>query len=111
MTLAIAWVRQLKGVEELIFASDSRLSAGQDWDCCPKIIPLLRSDSAICFAGDTNNAYPSMLQLQHALEIYPKARSRAMDIHDFKGHVLRVLNNMRDFISDLPKGQNEPGDP
>jgi hypothetical protein len=111
MTLSIAWVRKDRDTEELVFATDSRLSGGQDWDCCPKILTLPRSDSAICFAGSTDNAYPSMLQLKAAIEVFPKAINRSLDIYDLKGHALRIFNHMRNFICDLPVGQKEPDDP
>jgi hypothetical protein len=111
MTLSIAWVRKVGDTEELVFAADSRLSAGQDWDCCPKILTLPRSDCAICFAGDTDNAYPTMLQLKAAIDVFPKAFDRSLDIYELKGHALRIFNHMRNYISDLPVGQTEPSDP
>ncbi len=58
MTLSLAWIRSVGTVEELVFASDSRLRGGQVWDCCPKIMTLPRTDCLISFAGDTSYAYP-----------------------------------------------------
>ena len=111
MTLSIAWVRKIKDYQELVIATDSRLRGGYTWDCCPKIIILPRSDSVICFAGRTEYAYPLMLQMRLAIEMYPKSRNRAMDIHKMKGHTLNIFNSMRDLISDLPKGMIELEDP
>ncbi|HTG17396.1 MAG TPA: hypothetical protein VK747_19250 [Blastocatellia bacterium] len=95
MTLLAAWIRKEKSTEELVIATDSRLRFGAAWDCCPKILMLPRSDAVLCFAGDTMYAYPIMLQIRNAIEMYGKARSRAMDITDLRGHVLRIIEDMR----------------
>jgi hypothetical protein len=76
-----------------------------------KILTLPRSDSAICFAGDTQHAYPLMLQMVSAINFYPRSRDRAMDLFDMKGHTLRVFNQMREFIHDLPVGIKQPEQP
>lgn len=86
-------------------ATDSRLRCGRAWDVAPKILTLPRTDCAICFAGDTDDAYPLMLSMSAAIGDYPKSRSRGMDIFDVKGHTLRVFNHLRSFVSDLPRGQ------
>lgn len=106
MTLALAWTRKAGSVEELVVASDSRLRFGQSWDCCPKILSLPRSDSLICFAGDTMYTYPLMLQMAAAIEHYPRSKSRATDLTRMKGHTLRVFNEMLDDIHDLPVGED-----
>ena len=62
MTISIAWVRNVGATKELVVASDSRLSFGCRWDCCPKVLALPRGDAAMCFAGNTMYAYPVMLQ-------------------------------------------------
>jgi hypothetical protein len=92
-------------------ASDSRLRRGLAWDAAPKILTLPRTDCAICFAGDTDDAYPFMLSMASAIGDYPKSRSRGMDIYELKGHTLRVFNHLRNFISDLPRGQTVPDPP
>jgi len=100
MTLAMAWVRIMPdGCEELIVASDSRLSGGgRRIDCVPKILALPRSDSFICFAGETDYAYPLMLQAMLAIEGYDRSRSRAMDIREMKGQVLNIFNAMIESV-------------
>lgn len=108
MTLAIAWVRSVGDTKELLMAADSRLRMGRAWDCGPRILTLPRSDSAICFAGDTHDAYPLMIQMANAIASYPPSRSRSMDLCDMKGHTVRVFNHMREQIHDLPPGQTLP---
>lgn len=98
MTLAIAWVRTVKGCQELIFASDSRLCGGMRWDQGPKIMTLPRSDCAISFAGESFYPYPLMLQLCNAISSYSRSQDGAMDLHDLRGHALKVFNSMRDSI-------------
>lgn len=109
MTISLAWIRKVKKVEELVVATDSRLSFGCRWDCCPKLISLPRNDSIVCFAGDTMYAYPIMLQIQAAVAQHPRLLSRSIDITDLKGHLIRILNGMAELIHDLPVGvNNEP---
>lgn len=108
MTLTMAWIRNVAAQEELIFASDSRLSGGEDWDCCPKILLLPRGDCLLAFAGETRDAYPLMLQFRNWLDIHPKAKSRALDVNDLKKRMRLVFNDMRLFITDLPNKQKRP---
>lgn len=106
MTLSVAWIRKLRNTEELVVATDSRLRWGRAWDCCPKIFPLPRQDSVICFAGMTQYAYPIMAQVSNAVSMHRKSASRAMDLTDLKGHILRIIEGMREHIHDLPKGKD-----
>lgn len=104
MTLAAVWVRSSGTTQELVFASDSRLSGGETWDRGPKVFGLPRSDAAIAFTGRTLFALPAVLHLQSAIAAYPPSQRRSMDLEDAKGHALRVLNEIyadrRDFASD-----------
>lgn len=111
MTLSLAWVRKIGNIEELVIATDSRLRFGCAWDCCPKIFTLPRNDSAICFAGDTMHAYPIMISIKNAIEMYPKLSTRALDIQDARGHFIRLITKMRQYIHDLPNHLNSPEAP
>ena len=108
MTLVAAWVRHHPKTSELYVASDSRLTGGRAWDIGPKVLELGRGDALIAFAGHTADAYPLMLQLQAAVRMHPKVASRAYDLEDLKGHVLRTFNAMWASISDPPNGQSKP---
>ena len=108
MTLGMSWVRNLGSIRELVVASDSRLSGGQFWDANPEIMLLPRSDCVLSFAGATYDAYPLMLQAHNAIETFPKLKTRATDLADLKGHLLRVFNRSREFISGLPRNQQIP---
>src|SRR5271156_1181390 len=99
MTLCMAWIRTVGAHEELLFASDSRLSGGSDWDCCPKLLLLPRGDSILSFAGATVDAYPMMLQFRNWIDIDQRARDRSHDINDLKKRMRVIFNDMRLFIS------------
>lgn len=94
MTLCVAWLRRLKQSNELVMATDSRLTGGEVWDGCPKILALPRTDAAICFAGSTLRTYPLMLQIYTAISSFPDSRKRIMDFGAMGGHSVRVINGM-----------------
>jgi hypothetical protein len=52
-----------------------------------------------------------MIQAYTAISMYEPARNRSLDIADLKGHLVRVFNHSRSFITNLPRGQNRPGAP
>lgn len=108
MTLGMAWIRQVGQTKEFVVAVDSRLSGGEAWDGCPKLLTLPRSDCVIAFSGNTHHAYPLMLQIQNAINMHPRSRDRAIDIVHLKGHLSRVWREMAGAISALPQGQHEP---
>lgn len=111
MTLTMAWIRNVGSREELVFATDSRLSGGSDWDCCPKIMLLPRKDCLIAFAGDTKDAYPLMIQLRNWIEVNTNVRDTSYDINDLKKRIRTIFNDMRLFIGDLPGSQEKPDPP
>ncbi len=106
MTLVAAWIRKAGNGPQLVVASDSRLSFGARWDCCPKIFPLLRNDSVLAFCGDTGFAYPILSQLSNSVRNYEKAQSREMDIVDLRPHFIKIIESMRAQVTDLPKGEH-----
>jgi hypothetical protein len=101
MTLCIAWIRQLKSTQELVIASDSRCRSIGAWDACPKVFPLPRNDSIICFANDTHHAYPMMIQIKNSIESHQKLITRGLDICDARGHFVRLMNQMRESLSEI----------
>lgn len=94
MTISIAWVRRLSKYDELVFVSDSRLSDTYNFDSCPKILTLPRSDCAISFAGDTGIAFPMMLQLSLAIGSYAPALRGGVKLSAIKQHALKVFDRM-----------------
>ncbi|WP_327073272.1 hypothetical protein OG196_14620 [Kitasatospora purpeofusca] len=108
MTLTMAWVRKVDATEEMIIASDSRLRACGSWDAAPKIVPLPRGDVAIAFSGETEYAYPMMLQVLNAINFHDGALSRRQPLAVLKGHLLRVINLMLDHYEEPPTGVEKP---
>ena len=49
-----------------------------------------------------------MLQAFNAIETFIKLKTRATDLADLKGHLLRVFNRSREFISRFPSDRNSP---
>ncbi len=111
MTLCISWVRQVGSVTEMIVVSDSRLSGGRFWDANPKILMLPRTDAVLTFAGYTGDAYPLMLMAYNSIKMHHPAHSRAMDLSELKGQLVRVFNHSREFITGLPRDQLKPDAP
>jgi hypothetical protein len=100
MTVAIAWTRRIRDCEELVFASDSRLSRdGRIFDAAPKALTLSRNDCAIAFAGLTQDAFPMMLQFSLAVSSYGPARRRSIDLSELRTHALKIFNEMAKLIS------------
>jgi hypothetical protein len=109
MTISIAWVRTVKDCEELIFASDSRLSGdGAVMDYCPKIIGLPRSDCAIMFAGTTGRAYALMHQLSNAISAFAPLENRAMDLREVRTHALKIFSTISNSIETPIKELENP---
>lgn len=95
MTLLAVWARTAGKDEELIIAADSRLTGGLDWDGCPKIVSLPRTDCLLAFAGDTYLTYPLMLQVQNAFQATESIRMRRTDLTGAMNRALLILNQMR----------------
>jgi hypothetical protein len=108
MTLALAWTHAAGKTQELVCATDSRLTFDGHWDCGPKLFPTCRGDSVIMFAGDTIYAYPIIHHVLAAISQHPKSARRAFDLPELKGHLLRVLNATLKEVADLPKAVATP---
>lgn len=95
MTIAIAWTRTIAGCEELVFATDSRLSGdGRTFDACPKVLTLPRTDCAIAFAGYTGHAYPMMHQLALAIDAHAPLQRGSLELPRVRTHALKIFQAM-----------------
>lgn len=94
--------------EELLVATDSRLSGGRTLDYCPKLLVLPRLDCAVCFAGSTDLAYPLMLQLSLASEAHPPSLKRVLDLRPFVTHAVKVFNSMAEAVRTTVTELKEP---
>lgn len=99
MTLCIAWIRQEKDTQELVFSTDSCLTGGGEvWKHGVKLFELPRKDCLLCFAGETFKAYPLILNLISSIKFDNKMMSQHTDL----GQVLEYLcNTFTELINDL----------
>jgi hypothetical protein len=102
MTISIAWTRKESDVEQLAFASDSRISAGEKFDACPKMLALPRGDCGIAYAGTSGDALSMMLQLSLAIQSYPAAMKRSLELSALRTHALKIFNAM---LKEIKLGQ------
>lgn len=94
MTSVVAWERIYGTGSELIVASDSRLSGGEEWDACAKIFNIGREDSVLAFSGMTWRALPLVLQAIATTRSYEGSAVRTLDLPEFAGHLERVINGV-----------------
>src|SRR6185295_992555 len=99
MTLCIAWIRQEKENQELVFATDSMLTgSGETWKHGVKLFELPRKDCLLCFAGDTDKAYPLILNLISSIKFDQKIMNQHTDLR----HVLEYLcGNFTSIINSI----------
>ncbi len=100
MTLCMAWIRKYGQKEELVMATDSRLTGGESWDSGVKLFELSRLDCLLCFAGATSRAYPLILNCISSIKFDGNLASPHTDIHD-------VLEYLIDLFSTLVGEINE----
>jgi hypothetical protein len=112
MTLIAAWTRRLGSrprapkVEELVIASDSRLTFGQCWDACPKVFAMPRSDAVIAFCGSTFYGYPVVEQMRSAVAMFRKSATRGLDVVHLIHFLVDFLNEMLASIHTPPNGKD-----
>jgi hypothetical protein len=100
MTLGVAWIRKTAEGEEILFASDSRLSDSElIWDDCPKLLVLPRLGTVAGFSGSTLQAYPLLLQIFSSIGSYRPAADGTMEFFHMLGHLERVANAMMQRIT------------
>lgn len=102
MTLAIGWLRRYKEKdetkEELVFATDSCLSAGERWKSGVKLFELPRKDCLICFAGDTARTYPLILNLINAIKYDSKLSNTSTDIIEVVDYITSLFTELCENI-------------
>jgi hypothetical protein len=112
MTLLTAFIRSVGKLEELVIASDSRLSGnGQRTDHAQKVFTLPRTDALFAFAGDTQYAYPLMMQMRAAIEASEFSSERRLPLGFLLADTLRVFQQSYDAIHGFPAGYTSPMDP
>ncbi len=100
MTISTVWQRKFAGVDEIIFASDSRLSAGYRWDCAQKIFPIEGPNFCISFAGHADFAFPCIFQFQCMVKNYPRFATGAAPIAVAAKDFLAIVNQLHELVDD-----------
>lgn len=111
MTLVAVWIRQNDTLRELVAIADSRLSGGESWDKCPKLLPLPRPATAIAMSGDATAAYAFLIQATNTCLLLDGNRSGRIDIGGLARDLSEVYADSRDGVGDLPPGADRPDVP
>ncbi len=106
MTLCASWVRHGQSDEgqELVFATDSRLRAGEAWDMGIKLFDLGRKDCLLCFAGGTARAYPLILHGSNSARLNVEWSNPRLDLHNVLESLCNLFSELCNSITDLPHG-------
>lgn len=94
MTLCMAWIRKNGQEEELVMATDSRLTGGESWDSGVKLFELPRLDCLLCFAGATSRAYPLILNSISSIKFDSNLASPHTDIHDVLEYLIDLFSTL-----------------
>jgi hypothetical protein len=105
MTLCAAWIRQVNNVEELVFATDSTLTAGEKWENGIKLFELPRKDCLLCFTGQTIRAYPLILNLVSAITFHKGLEAPATGISEILYYISELFTNLVKTID--PEGTGD----
>lgn len=111
MTLAAIWVRKNDTLRELVVASDSRISGGESWDACPKIVALPRPATVVVMSGMAAEAYVFLIQAINTCSLNNGVASGRMDLGYLARKLRSVYADIRLHVRDLPVGQFRPDVP
>jgi hypothetical protein len=99
MSLCVAWLREVDGIQELVFATDSCLSAGERWHSGVKLFELPRKDCLISFAGDTKRTYTLILNLISSIKFDEYLSSPSTDITEILEYLTNLFTNLSNSIT------------
>ena len=111
MTLVAIWIRQNRTLRELVALADSRLSGGESWDKCPKLLPLPRPATTIAMSGDATAAYAFLIQATNTCLLLDGNQSGRTDIAYLARKLRDVYSDSRANVGDLPVGTTKPDIP
>lgn len=108
MTLCIAWIRQEKDTQELVFATDSCLTGGGEvWKHGVKLFELPRKDCLLCFAGETFKAYPLILNLTSSIKFDNKIMNQHTDLRQVLEYLCDTFTELINQLQIEIAGQEE----
>lgn len=107
MTLVAMWIRKNATLRELVIAADSRISGGESWDSCPKVVPLPHPGTAMVMSGDAEEAYAFLIHAVNTCYLLDGHTTGRTDLRYLAKELQRVYNDNREHVSDLPKGEKK----
>ncbi|GAA4473496.1 hypothetical protein [Phytohabitans houttuyneae] len=111
MTLVVAWLRKNDSLYELVVASDSRISGGESWDACPKVMALPRPGTVMAMSGDAAEAYTFLLQAINTCNLLDGNLTGRTGLRYFAKKLRDAYADLRNHVSDLPFGQKKADTP
>jgi hypothetical protein len=111
VTLIAVWLRRNATLRELVIASDSRISGGESWDSCPKVIPLPRPATAIAMSGHATTAYSFLIHALNTCYMLDGHLVGRTDVRYLANELREVFDDNRKHVQDLPIGQRRPAIP
>jgi hypothetical protein len=111
MTLVAAWVQRNATLRQLVIAADSRITGGESWEACPKVIPLPRPGTVIAMSGDAVEAYAFLIQAINTCYLHDGNLSGRSDIGYLAKKLRDVYVDIRRHVRDLPSGVKKPSIP
>ncbi|QQQ75479.1 hypothetical protein IOD16_30990 [Saccharothrix sp. 6-C] len=111
MTLVAAWVQRHATLRQLVIASDSRITGGESWEACPKVVPLPRPGTVIAMSGDAVEAYAFLIQAINTCNLLDGNQSGRTDIGYLAKKLRDVYADIRRHVRDLPAGESVPSVP
>jgi hypothetical protein len=97
----MAWIRKNGQEEELVMATDSRLTGGESWDSGVKLFELPRLDCLLYFAGATSRAYPLILNSIFSMRFDSNLASPHTDIHDVLEYLIDLFSTLVGEIKEI----------
>ncbi len=90
MSLCVAWIREASGTQELVFVTDSTLTAGEKWNHGIKLFEIPRTNCLLSFVGGTQRAYTLVLNLISSIS-FDNVLNSQTTIEDILEHIVKLF--------------------
>jgi hypothetical protein len=108
VTLVTCWVRRNRTVREVVVAADSRVSGGESWDSCPKIVVLPRPSTVMAMSGEVGDSHTFVVHAINSCHLLDGHTVGRTDIRYLANQLHRVFDDNRKHVGDLPVGTTVP---
>lgn len=90
MSLCVAWIREAGGTQELVFVTDSTLTAGEKWNHGIKLFEIPHTNCLLSFVGGTQRAYTLVLNLMSSIS-FDNVLNFQTTIEDILEHIVKLF--------------------